>query len=250
VHRSLLAVAVTAIAAAGGCGDDSSDSDAVIDPGDGGDYQVEIQPDEFTSEIDNPYLPLVPGSRWLYEETTTEGDVETITVEVLDESRTVMGVDTIVVHDVVAGSDGEIIEDTFDWYAQDGEGNVWYFGEDTTSFDGGTASKEGSWEAGRDGALPGIVMPASLEVSDVGYRQEYLSGQAEDMGQIIADHGSVQVPFGTFDDVIRTRDWTPLEPDVVEEKTYARGVGLVHEAKVSGPDISEESVLVEFEDRP
>jgi hypothetical protein len=237
-----------ALAMVGGCGDESPGSDAMIDPGDDGDYRVEIQPDEFTSRIDNPFLPLLPGSRWRYEETTTNGEVETITVEVLDERRTVMGVETIVVHDIVAGPDGEIIEDTFDWYAQDGDGNVWYFGEDTTSFDEGTASKDGSWEAGRRGALPGIVMPARVEVSDVGYRQEYLAGEAEDMGQIIADHGSVAVPAGTFDDVIRTRDWTPLEPDVVEQKTYARGVGLVYEAKVEGPDAPEASVLVEFDD--
>jgi hypothetical protein len=249
VYRSLLLVAVTPIAIAGGCGDESSGSDAVIDAGDDGEYVVAVHPDEFTSRIDNPFLPMLPGSRWRYEETTSEGDLESITVEVLDQHRTVMGVDTIVVHDVVESSGGEIIEDTFDWYAQDREGNVWYFGEDTTSFEDGTANKEGSWEAGRDGALPGIVMPARIEVSEVGYRQEYLPGRAEDMGQIIADHGRVTVPFGTFDDVIRTRDWTPLEPDVVEEKTYARGVGLVHEAKVSEADQSEQTVLVEFDTR-
>jgi hypothetical protein len=246
VRRSLLPVAVTAIAISAACGGESSDPDAVIDPGDDGDYTVDIRPDEFTSAIDNPFLPLLPGMRWRYEETDPEGEIETITVEVLDEHRRVMGVDTIVVHDVVAGPDGEVVEDTFDWYAQDRQGNVWYFGEDSTSFDGGTASSEGSWEAGRDGALPGIVMPARIEVSDIGYRQEYLPGEAEDMGQIIADHGSVSVPAGDFTDVVRTRDWTPLESDVIEEKTFARGVGLVHEVTVRGPGAPEEAVLVEY----
>ena len=95
---------------------------------------------------------------------------------------------------------------------------MWYFGEDTTPTTRARVSKKGSWEAGVDGALPGIVMQADPTVSGTGYRQEYLAGAAEDMGQVIADSGSVTVPFGTFDDIIRTRDWTPLEPDIVEEK--------------------------------
>ena len=245
--RSLLRVVVTVTAIGGACGDNSSGSDTVIDPGDDGDYKVDIRPAGFTSTIDNPFLPLLPGTRWRYDETGSDGEVGTITVEVLDERRLVMGVETIIVHDVAAGPDGEVVEDTFDWYAPDLDGNVWYFGEDTTSFEGGSFSKEGSWEAGLDGALPGIVMPARIEVSDLGYRQEYQPGAAEDMAQIIADDGSASVPAGEFEDVIRTRDWTPLEPDVVEEKTYARGVGLVHEATVRGPDSPEQAVLVEFE---
>jgi hypothetical protein len=163
-------------------------------------------------------------------------------VEVLDERRTVVGVATVVVHDVVR-IDDEIIEETFDWYAQDVEGNVWYFGEDTTSYEGGAADKAGSWEAGVEGALPGIVMPAGPAVSDIGYRQEFWAGKAKDMGQVIAVSGSVTVPAGTFDDTIRTRDWTPLEPDIVEEKVYARDVGLVSESKV---DTGETEELVEY----
>jgi hypothetical protein len=158
---------------------------------------------------------MLPGSVWQYEETTADGERQTDTVEVLDEQREVMGVETIVVHDVVKDADGEVIEDTFDWFAQDADGNVWYFGEDTTAYDEGTPSREGSWEAGVDGALPGIVMPADPTVSSPGYRQEYLAGEAEDMGQVIAVSGSVTVPFGSFDDVVRTRDWSPLEPEIV-----------------------------------
>jgi hypothetical protein len=165
---------------------------------------------------------------------------------VLDQRRTVMGVEAIVVHDVVETEDGEPIEDTYDWFAQDDDGNVWYFGEDTTAYHDGVATKAGSWEAGVNGALPGIVMPATPQVTGIGYRQEYLAGEAEDMGQVIAVSGDVTSPAGTFDDVIVTRDWTPLEPETVEQKTYARGVGLVHETKTVGPDTGEFVELVEF----
>ena len=123
-----------------------------------------------------------------------------------------MGVSTIVVHDV-ASVDGEVVEDTYDWFAQDSAGNVWYFGEDTTAYDdAGTASHEGAWEAGVGGALPGVVMAGEPAVTGTGYRQEFLPGVAEDMGEIIAVSGSASTPFGDFDDVIVTRDWTPSSP--------------------------------------
>jgi hypothetical protein len=227
-------------AAAGSTAADES-AQPVIDPGDG-DYAPTIDPADFSDIVDNPFMPLRPGARWDYEERAADGEVEQIVVEVLDERRTVMGVATIVVHDV-ASLDGVVIEDTYDWFAQDSAGNVWYFGEDTTSYDdAGTASTNGAWEAGIGGALPGIAMPAEPEVTGVGYRQEYLAGEAEDMGEVIAVSGSVSTPFRDFDDVIVTRDWTPLEPDVVEEKTYARGVGFVSETKNDGETVA----LVDF----
>jgi hypothetical protein len=219
---------------------------SVIDPGDDGNYDVEIDPAAFSSVVDNPYLPKLPATRWEYRATDPDGEVEIITIEVLDEYRMVMGVETIVVHDVVTTEDGELIEDTYDWFAQDDDGNVWYFGEDTTSYLDGVASTVGSWEAGVGGALPGIVMPATPEVTANGYRQEYLAGEAEDMGQVIADSGKVTVPAGSYDDLIVTRDWTPLEPDTVEQKTYARGVGFVHETKNVGPNAGELVELLEF----
>lgn len=227
------------------CGDDSGDASiseptaaggAVIDPGDDGDYSVEIDPAEFTSRVDNRFSPMLPGTRWVYEESTADGEVETITIEVLDERRLVMGVETIVVHDVVSDGAGEMIEDTYDWFAQDADGNVWYFGEDTTAYEDGEPSDAGAWEAGVDGAQPGIIMPADPIVSDQGYRQEYLAGEAEDMAQIIA-----VVPGAVV-----TRDWTPLEPAVVEEKTYVVGIGFVHETKTEGEDAGIEAVLVEY----
>jgi len=260
----LLVFVATALGIAGGCGgDDSASSDssptsssdesnqasalaAVIDPGDGGTYTVDIEPAGFTSVVDNPFFPMLAGSVWQYEETNADGDVQTDRVEVLDQHRTVMGVDTIVVHDVAKDEDGTIVEDTYDWYAQDSAGNVWYFGEDTTSYDEGQSSTEGSWEAGVAGALPGVVMQSDPTVSESGYRQEYRAGVAEDMGQVIADTGKVTVPFGTFDDVIRTRDWSPLEPELIEEKTYARSIGVVREETVSPKDEHEDVVLVSF----
>jgi hypothetical protein len=217
----------------------------VIDPGDGGQYSPVIDPAAFTAAIDNPFLPLAPGSRWTFRETSSDGEIEVITVEVLDEYRTVMGVETIVVHDIAANEDGEVLEDTFDWYAQDADGNVWYFGEDTTAYEDGQASTAGSWEAGQGGALPGIVMPGAPAVSEVGYRQEYLAGEAEDMGQVIALGAPVTVTAGAFTDTITTRDWTPLDPDVVEEKTYARGVGFVFESKSATDGSTSEVQLVE-----
>ena len=162
---------------------------AVIDPGDNGNYDVDIDPAAFTSVVDHPYLPKLAGARWEYRSTDPHGEVEIITIEVLDEHRMVMGVEAIVVHDIVTNEDGELVEDTYDWFAQDDDGNVWYFGEDTTSYHDGVASDAGSWEAGVGGALPGIVMPATPEVTAVGYRQEYLAGEAEDMGQVIAELG-------------------------------------------------------------
>ncbi len=156
-----------------------------IDPGDGGDYSVTIDPANFVPEIDNDRLPWSPGSKWVYESTGGE-EVERIEVVVTDEKRTVMGVSTTVVRDTVT-VDGALVEDTYDWYAQDQEGNVWYFGEETAEYeDGEIVSTAGAWEAGVDGALPGIAMEADPTVGD-SYRQEYYPGEAEDMAEVVRD---------------------------------------------------------------
>jgi hypothetical protein len=200
-----------------------------------------VEPARFTSQVDNPFLPLVPGTRWVYEGDTEDGR-ERIVVEVTGETRRIMGVDCVVVRDTVT-LDGEVTEDTFDWYAQDDAGAVWYFGEDTTAFEDGVPSKEGSWEAGVDGAEPGIAMEADPQVGDA-YRQEYLAGEAEDHGEVLSLDEHAAVPFGTFDHVLMTEDTTPLEPDVVEHKYYARGIGVVLEVDVAGG--SERVELVEL----
>jgi hypothetical protein len=196
-------------------------------------YAPQIDPAEFTTEIDNPYLPFRPGTRWVYEGTGDEGEAERIVVEVTSETRQVMGVECVVVRDTVT-VDGELAEDTFDWYAQDADGNVWYFGEETSEYeDGEVVSTEGAWEAGVDGAQPGIVMEADPQPGDV-YRQEYYEGEAEDMGEVLRLGEQVDVAFGSFDDVLVTRDWTPLEPDVAENKYYAQDIGMILEEKVEG----------------
>jgi hypothetical protein len=143
----------------------------------------------------------------------------------MDDTRLVNGVVTRVVWDRV-WLDGELIEDTKDWYAQDKAGNVWYFGEDSFEMaDGKITSHAGSWEAGVNGAQPGIVMLANPVVGQV-YRQEYLAGEAEDMGEVLALGETVTVPYGPLSGCLKTRDYTPLEPGADEHKYYCPEVGF------------------------
>lgn len=198
-------------------------------------------PDDYVEGITNPFLPLTPGSRWVYE---SDGDEpETITVTVTDETRLVQGVTTTVVHDQATGPDGEVIEDTYDWFAQDAAGNVWYFGEETVEYDeDGSEDTGGSWEAGVDGAQAGIAMLAIPRVGD-GYQQEFLEGEAEDRASVISLDESVILDLGTYDGVLLTEDSTPLEPDQLERKYYAPGVGVVLEQSLH---TSETVRLVEY----
>lgn len=213
---------------------DSSGLVPVIDPGDGGDYHPALSPADFVAVVDNPYLPFPEGATWRYEG-TSDGEEEVIEVAVTGDRKEILGIQATVVRDTVTVA-GELVEDTYDWYAQDTDGNVWYLGEDVKDYDNGkVVSTAGSWQAGVDGALPGIVMPGQPAAGDP-YRQEYLAGEAEDMMQILQTGSTLTVGAVTYDDVIRTRDWTPLEPDVVEEKAYARGVGKIAERKTVGGD--------------
>lgn len=206
----------------------------VIDPGDGGNYRPELVPADFVDVIDNPYLPFPDGATWRYEG-TSDGERETIDVVVTGERTEIMGISATVVRDTVT-VDGKLVEDTYDWYAQDTDGNVWYLGEDVKDYeDGKVVSTAGSWRAGVDDALPGIVMPGAPQAG-AAFRQEYLAGEAEDMMTILDVGGRLTVGDRTYDDVIRTRDWTPLEPDVVEEKAYAAGIGKISERKTVGGD--------------
>ena len=197
---------------------------------------VEIDPAQFTSEIDHPFWPMAPGTTWVYR----EGD-QRVEVTVTDRTRLVMGVETRVVHDLVT-DDGVPVEDTYDWYAQDDDGNLWYFGEDTTEFeDGKPVGHAGAWEAGVDGALPGILLPADPEVG-MTYRQEYYAGEAEDRAKVLSLDAAVTVPFGDFTGALKTEDTTPLEADVVEHKFYVRDIGPVLALKVKGDTGREELV--------
>jgi hypothetical protein len=200
---------------------------------------VELDPADFSVEIDNPYWPMRPGSRWVYRETDADGTEQRVVVTVTDDTRTVMGIEARVVRDVVT-EDGELVEDTFDWYAQDDDGNVWYLGEETKEYvDGEVATTAGSWEAGVDGALPGIAVPADPTVG-MSYRQEYYAGEAEDAAEVLSVSEWAEVPYGTFDDVLLTKDFTPLDPEILEYKLYARGVGPVLVLGVSGGSGREE----------
>lgn len=190
-------------------------------------YAVTFDPATFTTSVTNPYFPLDPGTTW-----TFDGGGEHVVVTVTDRTRAIAGVTTIVVHDQ-AIEDGDVVEDTEDYYAQDAAGNVWYFGEVTGECDGTKiTSRAGSWESGVDGALPGVVMLADPWVGDV-YRQEYLAGEAEDQATILQLDATLIGPTGRYSDVLVTKDVTPLEPDLDEHKSYAKGVGVVREDALS-----------------
>lgn len=205
---------------------------------------VELDPADFTLEIDNPYFPVEPGTRWTHRESGPEGEMEVVVIVTDTTKEIANGVIARVVRDTVT-LDGEIIEDTFDWYAQDKDGNVWYLGEDTAEFeDGEIASTEGSWEAGVDGALPGIVMPAN-PTPGMKYRQEYYEGEAEDNGEILSVHEMADVPFGHFDELVLTKDTITIDPNVLAYKLYASGIGVILVLDVSGGSGREELVNID-----
>jgi hypothetical protein len=188
--------------------------------------------------VPNPYFPLVRGRTWVY-----KGDTETTTVTVTEDTKMILGVTCAILHDVVEDN-GEVIEDTKDKYAQDIDGNVWYFGEISQQFeDGELVSIEGSWTAGVDSAKAGIIMKAAPAVGDV-YRQEFSLGNAEDIGEVLSLTGSATVPAAACNgNCLVTKDFTPLEPDVSEHKYYAPGVGLILEVD---PGTGDREELVEI----
>lgn len=208
-------------------------------------YAPRLDPASFSSAVTNPYFPLVPGTTFRFRGTGEAKD-ETNVVTVMTETRQVSGIRATVVHDQVFEG-GQLVEDTYDWYAQDAAGTVWYLGEDTKEYrNGSVVSTQGSWEAGVNGGKAGIIMWAD-PAKHVGetYRQEYLPGAAEDMGKVVSLQESVVVPYGRFDGCIKTEDTTPLEPKVLEHKIYCRGVGVVEE----GESAREGSELVAVEKR-
>jgi hypothetical protein len=220
---------VTLLLLAGCGGSDSSSLPQGSEP-------AKLDAQDFVAEIDHPYWPMTPGSSWVYRE-----DGARITTTVTDRTKEILGIRATVVHDVVS-EDGEVVEDTYDWYGQDMDGNLWYLGEDTKELEGGKVkSTKGSWEAGVNGAEAGVILPADPKVG-MRYRQEYYKGEAEDAGEILSLDEQVEVPFGRYDNVLKTKDYTPLEPDVVENKYYAKGVGQVLAVTVSGGSDREELI--------
>jgi hypothetical protein len=202
-----------------------------------GSEPVKLDPARFTTNIDNPYWPMKPGSKWVYAENDSTGKKEKAVVTVTNKTKKIAnGVTARVIRDVVS-ENGTPVEITDDWYAQDDKGNVWYLGEFVSNYEKGKlVDHAGSFEAGVDGAQPGIAMPAN-PVPGLSYRQEYYKGQAEDKGAVITvGKEQVEVPFGHFaKDVLMTRDLVPTEPKVQELKLYAPGVGPLLSLHTDGP---------------
>jgi hypothetical protein len=208
-------------------------------------YDPVIDPARFVNPADiggsvapNPYLPLVRGNVWNY-----EGGAETVEVTVTPDTKVILGVTCVVVRDIVR-ENGVVIEDTKDWFAQDVDGNVWYFGEVVQDFENGElVSMDGSFTAGVDGAKAGIVMKAAPAVGDV-YRQEFFLNDAEDMAEVLSTTASATVPApgaSCSGNCLQTKDYSPLEPDALEHKYYAPGVGMVLEVK---PETGERLELI------
>ena len=245
----LAALPLLVVAACGGGGDadesaqatsSAASAEASAPPLPQKDEPFELDPANFVDTIDNPYWPMTPGSRWVYREADADGTVQRVVVTVTDQTKVIEGIPATVVRDTVSEG-GEVVEDTFDWYAQDKWGNIWYLGEATKEYDGAKVSTEGSWEAGVDGALAGVVVPAQPEPG-LAYRQEFYAGEAEDEAVVLSVDEKAEVPQGSYEDVLMTKDLNPLEPDLVEHKFYAQGVGPVLAITVSGGASREELV--------
>jgi hypothetical protein len=254
-RRPIVAAAV-AVALAGACGKgapsnpaasptvstaQSSSTPTLSLPSTSLPYHPAIDPSQFSATVDNPWFPLTPGTTFVYEG-IKDGKPSRDVYVVTGDTKVIDGAECVVVHDSLFLA-GALEEETFDYYSQDRQGNVWDFGEDTKELDakGKVTSTEGTWHAGVDGAEPGVFMEAD-PVAGHEFRQEYYQGQAEDQYRVVDIAASVTVPYGSFSDAMLTMEWTALEPDVLDHKYYVRGVGEVAELSVKGP--KEEGRLV------
>jgi len=229
IRSVAVAIAVLTLVACGGGSKSSSSSSSTLPQGT---KPMKLDPADFTTNIDNPYWPMRPGSHWVYRE-TENGETQRVDVTVTDKTKMLAGITARVVHDQVTRK-CQVIENTLDWYAQDSHGNLWYLGEDTAEYENGKLkTKEGTWAAGVDGAEPGVVVPASPK-QGMRYREEYYAGHAEDGAEVLSVNSQVQVPFGRFRNAVLTRNFSSIEPTVEEMKLYAKGVGPVMELLVSG----------------
>ena len=197
-------------------------------------------PAAFVSRVDNKFFPLEPGTTFRYRG-QQDGKPRIVSVTITHRTKLIAGIRaTVVLDQVFVGGKPE--EKTFDWYAQDRRGNVWYLGENSSDYvKGRWVRSDGSWETGVDGAKAGIVMKAAPAIGKA-YRQEYYAGHAEDMAKVLSRSASVTVPYGSFERALETSEWTPLEPGVVEHKYYVKGVGNVRTIMIKGG--SEEEHLV------
>lgn len=215
--RGLILLAVLIGLFAVGCGDANS-------------FPPDFEAGDFHgAKIDNKWYSLTPGTQFVYQG-VKEGKSARDVVTVTPAAKRILGVPTTVVHDQLF-LDGQLAEETHDWYAQDEDGNVWYFGEATQELENGmVTSREGSWQAGVGGAAPGLIMESDPKVGHA-YAQEHFKGQAEDHARVL----SLSAATAGYEGAQLTREWTPLEPGVIDHKYYVPGVGLVRETTAKGP---------------
>ena len=191
-----------------------------------------FNPNNFVRQVTNPLFPLPLGRRLIYKG-TEDGEPETVITDVTRDHKTILGVPVVVVLDRVFMS-GELVEKTFDWYAQDKQGNVWYFGEDTKEFENGkVTTTEGSFEAGQHGAKAGIIMRAHPVLYQI-TPQEDAPGVAEDKARVIGLDVTLKLPYGTLRHCLKQAEFTDLEPDAVEFKEYCPGIGVAHGRDIRG----------------
>lgn len=191
-----------------------------------------FNPNNFVRQVTNPLFPLPLGRRLIYKG-TEDGEPETVITDVTRDHKQILGVPVVVVLDRVFMS-GELVEKTFDWYAQDKQGNVWYFGEDTKEFENGkVTTTEGSFEAGQHGARAGIIMRAHPVLYQI-TPQEEAPGVAEDKARVIGLDVTLKLPFGTLRHCLKQAEFTDLEPDAVEFKEYCPGIGVAHGRDIRG----------------
>ena len=197
-------------------------------------YNPDVNPSKFKSStnVTNPFSPFTAGKKYIYEGQTKDG-TERIVEQRLASTKTILGINCIVVN-FKAYLDGTLIEEAIDWYAQDNLGNLWYFGEAVDNYNpnGSLKDHKGSWEAGVDGAKPGTIMPANPQTG-MKYREEYYFNHAEDQAEILATAQTVTIPLGTYNNCIKTRNFTELEPTLNENKFHAPGIGLIKEVNVT-----------------
>ena len=192
----------------------------------------EFDPKDFVRGVDNRFFPLRPGTRTIFTG-SSDGESERTVVDVTRDKKTILGIEATVVLDRVFHN-GVLKEKTFDWYAQDEDGNVWYLGEDSKAFEaGGVVNTAGSWEAGKHGAKAGVIMLAHPRVGQT-YQQEFAKGVAEDKARVLSLATDVSVPYGKFDGCLKTEEFTPLEPGVKEVKFFCPGIGFVKGRDVVG----------------
>ena len=239
-RRALVLAGAAALVAAalGGVGQvgasPASQGSRTIKSGAGPGWPKRLHPGDFVARVDNRWFPLKPGSKWHYRGVDADGRF-TDNTHATHRTKTIEGVRTTVVHDVVLRHRNPR-EVTNDFYAQDRHGNIWYFGENTKELDrhGHVTSREGSFKAGRDGARPGVLFAGHPRVGTTA-RQEFYKGHAEDHFKVLDRSARVSVPYVSSRHAVKTKEWTPLEPGILEHKYYVRGVGDVKEVTVKGP---------------